>query len=70
MSKPGAGHTHDQAGAVNPWRWLDIVVWVTVALIAALATEWLFGKLVRESIASGASKYLRARTPAPAPTDD
>lgn len=54
------GHDHDGAddGAVDWFRLFDALVWVSVALIAALAAEWLIGYLVRERIARGADKYL------------
>lgn len=63
------GHRHgreDQAaggpddGAFNWFKVLDILVWVAVALIVALAAEWFTGLVVREKIARGADKMLAA----------
>jgi hypothetical protein len=38
---------------------MDILVWVGVAAIVVIGAEWFFGKIIRESIAAGASRYLR-----------
>jgi hypothetical protein len=54
-----AGGADDGAPTVDWWQVLDIAVWVAVALIVAIAAEWLIGSLVRERIARGAQRYLR-----------
>jgi hypothetical protein len=61
-------HSHDATGgpddgAVDWFRYLDVLVWVSVALIAAIALEWLLGYIVREQITRGADRY-RARVAA------
>lgn len=57
MSKPD--HAHNEGF----WEALDIVVWVTVGLLFILAIEWFVGRMVRERIASGATKFLRQQAP-------
>lgn len=76
MSDPKShGHTHrskreaggpDDGAGVDWFRVLDIAVWVSVAVIAVMGAEWLIGRVIRESLASGASRYLKKETDAPA----
>lgn len=57
MSKPVAPegeHEH----AFDWFKLLDILVWCAVALIAAVALEWMIGYVVREKLARGADRYL------------
>jgi hypothetical protein len=66
MSTPER-HSHTKAKAGGPddgagpdwFRVLDVVIWVSVAAIAVMGIEWLIGRAIRESIASGASRYLK-----------
>ncbi len=63
-----SSHSHDATGgpddgAVDWFRYFDIVVWVSVGVIAVFAAEWLIGYVVRERIAAGADAY-RARVAA------
>lgn len=57
------GHTHQQPaggpndGAFDWFRVLDVIIWVSVILIAVLALEWFTGLVVREKIARGADKF-------------
>ena len=70
------GHSHTSSrrkpvggpadGSLDWFAALDIAVWVSVAVIAVLALEWFIGKLVRENIAAGASRYLKKQTEEPA----
>lgn len=60
MAKVGDGHTHEDAPI-----WVDLAVWVAVALVVVFATEWLVGRMARESVSTGAMKFLRQQ-PAPA----
>jgi hypothetical protein len=55
-----AGHDHQDQGdsPVDWFKALDMLVWVSVALIVAMAAEWLIGKLVREKISHQAERYL------------
>lgn len=66
MSAKGRPHQHhaDEGEQGPDWfRALDIIVWVAVAVIAAVGIEWFVGYLTREKIAAGASRYLdRVRT--------
>lgn len=58
-------HEHDDEG-VDWFKWLDILVWAAVFVIAGLCLEWLFGTLARESVASGAERFLRRQEQAAA----
>jgi len=55
-------HTHespDDGGAGYDWfKVLDVMVWVSAAVIAAMAFEWFLGFLMREKLARGAKQYL------------
>lgn len=64
------GHTHRRApsaggpddGAGFDWfKVLDVAVWVSVAVIAVMGIEWLIGRVIRESLAAGAQRYLSKR---------
>ncbi len=65
-----AGHDHQHAAAGGPddgagidwFKALDVVVWVSVAVITILAAEWIVGYLAREALARGADRYLAGRT--------
>lgn len=59
MARADDGHSHDAPA------WVDLVVWVSVALVVVLAAEWFMGRMARESIAAGATRFLRQQ-PAPA----
>lgn len=55
------GHEH----GIDWYRWVDIIVWAAVLVIAGLCVEWLFGNMARESVAAGAERFLqRQATPA------
>jgi hypothetical protein len=61
VSRPSdkpAGGPDDGAAVVDWWKIADIAVWVAVAVVAALAVEWLMGAVVRENIATGFRRYL------------
>jgi hypothetical protein len=57
-----AGHEHppakESAGGFDWFAWLDILVWVSVVVIAALALEWFWGKVIRERLAGEAQRYM------------
>lgn len=55
----GSDHSHDAPA------WVDVAVWAAVALVVVLAVEWFAGRLARESVSAGASRFLRQQ-PAPA----
>jgi len=64
-------HTHEGGpddGAYDWFKILDIVVWVSVALITCMAVEWLIGVVVRERISRGAARHL-AKVGAPSVPD-
>jgi hypothetical protein len=73
--KSGHTHSHGRKAAGGPddgagpdwYRVMDVLVWVGVAAVAVIGIEWLFGKMVRESIASGASRYLKKHADANTP---
>jgi hypothetical protein len=61
MSKPqdqDQGHTHEDGG-FDFWPALDMAVWVSVGIIAALVIEWVAGRVIRERLASQAGRYLQ-----------
>lgn len=56
----GPAHQHEADGR-KPFDWftaLDILVWVSVALILILGAEWAYGTFVRERISREAGRYL------------
>jgi hypothetical protein len=62
MSKRGAGepeHDHADKGGVDVFALLDIAIWCAVAVVAIVGLDMLFGKIIRERLASGASRYLQ-----------
>lgn len=66
MSKPAATGGADDGADGHQLDWfhiLDVIVWVAVGVIGILAAEWLLGKIVRDKIAAGASRYLQRVTP-------
>ena len=58
-------HEHD-AGEASPgwWKVTDTLVWVAVAVVVILGTEWLVGLLIREKLAAGFTRLTRAAAPA------
>lgn len=56
------------------FRVLDVVVWVSVAVIVIMAVEWIGGAIIRETIARQAQRFLRksagASSAEPAPKTD
>lgn len=69
MSAAGASHTHDDVAEPNWFKAIDTIVWVSVAIIACLAAEWLVGYLARERLARGADKYLAKMAAKPATSE-
>lgn len=61
------GHGHESA-PIDWWAIFDALVWIAVGLIVVLGAEWLFGKVIRERIASQAQQFL-ARREQPEATD-
>lgn len=69
MSASGKGHSHgprgksaggpDDGGEFDWFAVLDVAVWAAVAVIAFVGIEWLIGRVIRENMAAGASKYLK-----------
>lgn len=59
MSGRTDAHEHEhEHQAVNWFGVLDILVWAAVAVLVALAVEWLVGYVVRERLARGADRFL------------
>lgn len=54
---PHVGGPDDGRKAVDWFTVLDALVWASVAVLVAVAAEWLVGWLVRERIARGADRY-------------
>lgn len=63
--KPATGGPDDGAG-FDWFAMLDVAVWAAVAVIGVLALEWLIGKVIRDNIAAGATKYLKKQAEEPA----
>lgn len=55
---------HDHDDQSDPFRALDVLIWGSVAVIAVIALEWFAGKVIRERIARGATRYLKTRATA------
>jgi hypothetical protein len=55
------GDEHDH-GPVDWFQVLDVAVWVAVAVVLAIGADLLFGKIMRERLARGASRYLAKMT--------
>jgi hypothetical protein len=60
MSKPAAGHDHDedQGVAFNWFGVLDALVWAAIMLLVILGVEYFAGLIVREKISRGAQRHL------------
>lgn len=62
------GHPHarresgETDGGFDWFAVLDVAVWAAVAVIAVVGIEWLIGHVIRESLASGAGKYLKKQS--------
>jgi hypothetical protein len=63
--RKAAGGPND-GGGLDWFAAFDVAVWAAVAVIGILALEWLIGKVVRDSIANGAAKYLKKQAEEPA----
>jgi len=63
----GDSHVHQgvtDSGEYAHWfRILDVLVWLSVAVIFAIGIEWMVGYVVREKIARGADRYLAKVAP-------
>lgn len=67
MSTPRE-HTHDddqdQAVKVDWFRAADTAVWIAAAVVAVIAAEWFFGKVIRAWVTSQATRLTKAAVPA------
>lgn len=57
--RKSAGGPED--GAFDWFNVFDWFIWAAVGVVVFMALEFFIGKIVREKIAGGASKYLKDR---------
>lgn len=67
----GKTHTHDAPEGADWMSYVDVAVWVAIAVVVILGAEYLFGFVVRERLAAQATKWniKAAARPADAPID-